>query len=110
MAPPVMMAAVPEAGAAYLFSELESDPGPTPEPENAVPTASIAQSCFFRPCEFDGYGSADSDGSIVSCKWYFGEGSTAEGINVSHTTAPRIIFLIGLAKLIIRLSLHNAGL
>lgn len=38
-----------------------------------------------EPVEFSGAGSADSDGTIVSHNWDFGDGSNAEGVAVSHT-------------------------
>ena len=34
---------------------------------------------------FDGSGSSDPDGSIVSYAWDFGDGSTGAGISISHT-------------------------
>jgi PKD repeat protein len=36
---------------------------------------------------FSGSGSSDSDGSIVSYVWQFGDGATASGVEVSHTYA-----------------------
>ena len=39
------------------------------------------------PIDFDASGSSDSDGSIESYVWSFGDGSTAEGIAPSHVYA-----------------------
>jgi PKD repeat protein len=37
-----------------------------------------------NPVSFDGSGSSDSDGSIVSYSWDFGDGSTGSGVTTSH--------------------------
>jgi PKD repeat protein len=37
------------------------------------------------PIQFDGSGSSDSDGTIVSYAWDFGDGSTGTGVNPTHT-------------------------
>jgi PKD repeat protein len=34
--------------------------------------------------QFDGSGSSDSDGSILSYGWDFGDGDTGSGISVTH--------------------------
>lgn len=52
---------------------------------NAAPTASFTFSCVDLACDFDGSGSTDSDGSIASYDWDFGDGSTGSGATVSHT-------------------------
>jgi microbial collagenase len=36
---------------------------------------------------FDGTGSSDVDGTIVSYMWDFGDGNTGTGVNPSHTYA-----------------------
>jgi chitinase len=36
-------------------------------------------------CSFDGGGSTDSDGTIVTYEWNFGDGKTATGKTASHT-------------------------
>ena len=38
----------------------------------------------YLPVKFDGSGSYDSDGSIVSYEWDFGDGSFGAGVNASH--------------------------
>jgi PKD repeat protein len=54
---------------------------------NQAPTASFTYSCTDLSCDFDGSGSSDSDGSIVSYDWDFGDGATASGVTASHTYA-----------------------
>ncbi|MFW5926891.1 MAG: PKD domain-containing protein [Wenzhouxiangella sp.] len=53
--------------------------------ENSAPTASFTYSCTDLACDFDGSDSSDSDGSISSYEWDFGDGNTATGETVSHT-------------------------
>jgi PKD repeat protein len=57
---------------------------PGQEPGNIAPTASAASSCSGLSCSFDGRGSSDSDGTIVSYEWAFGDGTTASGVAVQH--------------------------
>jgi PKD repeat protein len=52
---------------------------------NASPIASFTNSCTELACTFDGSASSDSDGTIASYAWNFGDGSTASGANASHT-------------------------
>lgn len=54
-------------------------------PPNETPTATIDVSCVERVCEFDASGSTDSDGSISSYEWNFGDGATDSGQTVQHT-------------------------
>ena len=54
---------------------------------NNAPVASFTQNCTALVCEFDGSGSSDSDGSIVSYSWDFGDSNVASGAIVSHTYA-----------------------
>jgi PKD repeat protein len=54
---------------------------------NAPPAASLAYSCANRTCNFDGSASFDSDGTIASYLWTFGDGATATGAIASHTYA-----------------------
>lgn len=59
------------------------------EVESARPTAVITASPLSGQVpltvSFDGSGSTDTDGVISSYAWDFGDGSTAEGVSVSHT-------------------------
>jgi PKD repeat protein/subtilisin family serine protease len=56
-------------------------------PVNQSPTASFTYSCTELSCSFDGTGSSDSDGNIVSYDWTFGDGSTGSGVTTSRTYA-----------------------
>ncbi len=56
-------------------------------PTNSPPTATFTYSCTDLACTFDGTGSSDSDGSIASYAWDFGDGTTATGSTASHTYA-----------------------
>lgn len=52
------------------------------------PVAAIngpANGMVSEPLPFDGTGSKDPDGQIVSYTWEFGDGASASGFNVSHT-------------------------
>ncbi|MFE6775495.1 PKD domain-containing protein [Streptomyces sp. NPDC057702] len=53
------------------------------------PTADFAASCseVDLSCAFDGSASRDSDGSIASYAWDFGDGTSGEGVKPSHTYA-----------------------
>ncbi|WP_323675498.1 S8 family serine peptidase [Halorubellus sp. PRR65] len=58
-------------------------------PGNSAPTVSINASSTTvdvgTAVEFDGSGSTDSDGSIESYAWDFGDGATASGVSATHT-------------------------
>ncbi len=54
---------------------------------NAAPTADFSFSCSGASCAFDGSGSKDSDGTIVSYEWVFGDGTTASGVSVERAYA-----------------------
>lgn len=60
-----------------------------PTVANKIPTAKITATPTTGAApltvKFDATGSADSDGSIVSYIWTFGDGSTASGSSASHT-------------------------
>ncbi|WP_158683983.1 S8 family serine peptidase [Pseudoalteromonas sp. T1lg10] len=57
------------------------DGGGTP---NTPPTSEFSYSCTDLSCDFDASLSSDSDGSISSYSWDFGDGSTASGQATSH--------------------------
>ena len=51
---------------------------------NVPPTAAISAHCTGLECVFDGSGSSDPDGSIVSYEWDFGDGNADTGESVTH--------------------------
>lgn len=57
----------------------------TVRPPNAKPMAAFTSSCANLGCAFDGSGSVDSDGSITSYSWNFGDPHTGSGVSPSHT-------------------------
>jgi serine protease len=61
--------------------------GGTSQPVNQSPTASFTYGCTDLSCSFNGGGSSDPDGSIVSYSWNFGDGTTDSGVTVSRTYA-----------------------
>lgn len=56
-------------------------------PTNQPPTASFTFGCTLLACSFDGNGSKDADGTIMSYGWTFGDGATGTGAAPSHTYA-----------------------
>ena len=54
---------------------------------NLPPVASFTYSCTDLTCDFDGSGSTDPDGSVVSYAWDLGDGTSATGPSPSHTYA-----------------------
>ena len=54
---------------------------------NLPPLASFTYSCTDLTCDFDGSGSTDPDGSVVSYAWDLGDGTSATGPSPSHTYA-----------------------
>jgi PKD repeat protein len=83
------------ADGSYTFRVRATDAAgntdPTPAQQtwtvrhNAPPTARFTVSCTALTCSFDGSGSTDTDGTIQSYSWGFGDGTTATGSHVSHT-------------------------
>ena len=64
----------------------EPEETPTAEPTpNAAPTAYyVVSSVSGLTLGFDGTGSTDTDGEIVSYSWNFGDGATGTGATTSH--------------------------
>ncbi len=51
---------------------------------NQAPTASFTKSCTYLACSFNGSASSDSDGSIASYAWNFGDGTSGSGSTASR--------------------------
>lgn len=60
---------------------------PAGKPDPGRPTAAFTASCSTAnlTCSFDGSSTSDSDGTITSYAWEFGDTSTGSGKTVSHT-------------------------
>ena len=69
-----------KAQAAIDYLATQSCGGGNP-PANEAPTADFSYNCTDLSCSFDGSGSSDSDGSIVSYDWSFG----GSGVTANHT-------------------------
>ncbi len=67
--------------------------GPTP---NAAPVASFSASVDGRSVSFNGSGSSDSDGSVVSYAWNFGDGASGSGRTAGHTYAAEGTYQVSL--------------
>ena len=63
---------------------------PTSDP-NGPYTGTMGQ-----PVSFDGSGSSDPDGSIVSYEWDFGDGNTGTGVSPTHTYAAAGTYTVSL--------------
>jgi PKD repeat protein len=59
----------------------------TAPPPNVPPAASFTTSINDKALSVNGTGSTDTDGSIVSYAWDFGDGATATGATANHTYA-----------------------
>lgn len=55
-----------------------------PPPVNVPPIAAFSAACTYLACNFTD-ASADSDGTIASRAWAFGDGQTSTSANPSHT-------------------------
>jgi subtilisin family serine protease len=58
-----------------------------PPPQNQPPVASFSYTTNDLTASFDASGSSDTDGSIVSYAWNFGDGTTGSGVTTSRTYA-----------------------
>lgn len=64
---------------------------------NAPPDAAFTYSCTGRTCSFDGRSSSDSDGSISTYHWEFGDGGVGTGATPSYTYASGGTYSVRLA-------------
>lgn len=70
-----------------------------PGSDNKVPIANAGKGqsgTVAEPLTFDGTGSSDLDGTIVSYDWDFGDGATASGSRVTHSYAKAGSYLVHL--------------
>lgn len=67
----------------------------TPPPPNVAPTASFTSSCAGLTCTFTDT-STDSDGTIASRSWTFGDGGTSTATNPSHAFPTAGTYMVGL--------------
>ena len=76
------VAAYPSAlSAAAVLAHFQLGRGITP---NQAPTAAFTATVTDRTAAVDATTSADSDGTIASYAWNFGDGATATGVTASH--------------------------
>jgi subtilisin family serine protease len=65
-------------------------------PANNPPAASFTNSCTNLACNFNGSGSTDTDGTVNSYAWNFGDGSTGSGQTTNHNYAAAGTYTVGL--------------
>ncbi|SDF12164.1 PKD repeat-containing protein [Blastococcus fimeti] len=58
--------------------------GRTGTAANVAPTAAFTSSASFLDATFDASGSTDTDGTIASYAWTFGDGTTGTGVKPAH--------------------------
>ncbi|MGO4122736.1 PKD domain-containing protein, partial [Arthrobacter sp. YAF16] len=61
--------------------------GSTPPTPNVAPVAAFTSGVSGLTANVNGAGSTDSDGTIASYAWDFGDGGTGTGVTASHTYA-----------------------
>ncbi len=70
--------------------------GKTGAGSNQPPVAAFTSTSTGLTVAVDGRGSSDSDGTIASYAWNFGDGATATGATASHTYAAAGTYTVGL--------------
>lgn len=83
-------------GLADLLFSIEQAAAPENTPPVAVMTADPTSGSAPLLVSFVGTDSHDADGTITSCAWDFGDGSTATGATVAHTYAAAGIYTASL--------------
>jgi len=68
---------------------------PPPPPPNTAPSAEFSSNCTDLSCDFTD-ASSDSDGSIVSRSWDFGDGNGSTAQNPSHSYAAAGTYTVSL--------------
>lgn len=68
----------------HYLAGTQLDPG---APVNSPPVSSFSYSVADLTASFDGTGSTDSDGTVDSYQWDFGDGAMAVGTHADHTFA-----------------------
>jgi arylsulfatase A-like enzyme/PKD repeat protein len=68
----------------------------TVTPPNVPPVAHFTHVCVGSTCTFDGTSSTDSDGTVVSYSWDFGDGLTSTDPAPTHTYADPGVYAVTL--------------
>lgn len=71
--------------------------GVIPPEVNFLPVADFVSDCTGLSCSFDATGSTDSDGTIASYLWDFGDGGSGLTVTISHSYAVAGNFSVMLA-------------
>lgn len=79
---------------AIMWTIRLSPAGP-PAP-NTPPSAAFTSDCQGNGCAFDATGSSDTDGSVASYAWTFGDTKTATGATPSHSYTDGGTYTVGL--------------
>jgi hypothetical protein len=66
------------------------------EPQNQPPLAQFTYNCTDLTCSFDGSASTDSDGTILTYAWNFGDGNTGSNVSTTHTYAAEGTYIVSL--------------